>query len=113
MKALLIAADGTVTDVEPTGLKEVQALVGGYIEAVAMPGGAEGYANEDGKTMGLPENAAPRARPARARWPRGLWRMPGDYLSGDVLVFGGIDAEGDERDVTQKQADFIRSRALP
>lgn len=40
----------------PLGLERLQALVGGYIEMVALPDGTELVINEEGRLHGLPRN---------------------------------------------------------
>jgi len=53
----ILHADGqreTVTD--KLSLEQMQAIVGGYIEAVALPGGKHLIVNEEGLLHGLPTN---------------------------------------------------------
>jgi len=65
MTAMLIRADGTEVEITPKAkkfsLEELQALVGGYIEAVPhVPGGLDAdddmICNEEGKLRGMPLN---------------------------------------------------------
>jgi len=59
-KGLLITTDGNARDVEFSGkianLKELQELVGGYIEILWLRGGKALVVNEEGKIYGLPVN---------------------------------------------------------
>lgn len=62
MKAQLIKTNGTETEIEPQDgkffrLKELQKLVGGYIEVHTLDDGRLIVINEDGLSMGLPQNA--------------------------------------------------------
>lgn len=81
--ATLIRAAGGVEEVTPAGkvftLEELQALVGGYIEAVATPEGRLMYVNEDGKHLQLPVNKEATARVRH-------WLTPGDVIVGDVVL---------------------------
>lgn len=102
--ATVMHTDGRVREIVPLDgrrvftLRELQAIVGGYIEAVY--GSADGrvlYCNEDGKRLGLPVNAVATARL------RHLLR-PGDVLVGDVVLCtraetGDEGNEGDDPDL--------------
>lgn len=79
-ESLWLKADGTNEIVFPKGklwtLEEMQALVGGYIEPIRSAYGAEGkimFADEDGRSKGLPANAAAS-------------RAAGQTIVGNVLV---------------------------
>lgn len=80
-------------------LAELQAIVGGYIEAIRVPAGAVGhvpagetliaFCNEDGKRLELPINARATA----------LLRPWNDVICGDVVICTLTEAgEGDEED---------------
>lgn len=60
-------------------LAELQAVVGGDIQAVAAPDGRTLYLNEHGKHGPLPMNTAATAL-MRA------WLAPDDYIAGDVIL---------------------------
>lgn len=92
--ATLIPARGNLREITPANgraftLAELQALVGGYIEALRAPDGRIAFLNEDGKRLELPINGS-------ATW---LFRLqlPGDYIVGDVVLCTAIEAgEGDD-----------------
>lgn len=82
--ALILRTDGTQESKSPADgktftLKELQDVVGGYIERVVLPNKKEIYLNEEGKLKGLKEN--PRATTLAA-----FVLGPGDYIVGDVIV---------------------------
>lgn len=73
-----IKVDGTVVPVVPSKgakftLKELQDMVGGYVERVRLPKGMVLIANEDGMPLGLPLN-------------RAASEMTGITLVGDVVL---------------------------
>lgn len=59
---LILKANGEQSTVDlvrgKKQLKQLQDIVGGYIELVRLPGSDEMYVNEDGLSMCLPENVA-------------------------------------------------------
>lgn len=82
--AMLLHADGTVEEVQPTNgtdfqLDELQGFVGGYIEIVPLHGTTQILVvNEEGKLTGLPVNPAATA----------VWEVvygPTDVVVGDAL----------------------------
>lgn len=82
--AKIYKADGSMVEVEPKngkdfGLKEMQAIVGGYIEIIDLLDGTFMVLNEEGKLIGLPYNnmATIMFRKAHHTF---------DYVVGDVLV---------------------------
>ena len=94
----------TALVIHPSGLSEareldpelpnIQALVGGHIEAVSpAEGDWHAYVNEDGVYEGLPGNARATALAMAAGWVP----LPGDYLKG-VAVFLGDGPDGTEID---------------
>ena len=82
--ATRIDPDGTITEITPADgkaftLPELQAIVGGYIEAIyTSPGGRIMYINEDGKGQHLPVNLKATRRV------RGL--RVGDVIVGSVVL---------------------------
>ena len=59
VSALIFKTNGEMVDVEykdPIKLEEMQEAVGGYIEAIFIPGGKVMLVNEDGKWKGLEPN---------------------------------------------------------
>lgn len=76
MTYLIIAVDGTATPFIPKkskpNLEEMQKIVGGFIERVAVPGG-EMWVNEEGLLLSLPVNIVASMR-------------AGKTIVGDVLL---------------------------
>ena len=104
-RALVIPVAGPVEEVElPLGdrsqLSELQALVGGLIEALPLPefidpaGRATCYANEEGKNIGLPPNM--RATDFLCPGVGLLW---GDYIAGPLVILGFDPERGINLDV--------------
>lgn len=95
--AVLLRADGSSRAIIPTRgaafpLAELQAMVGGYIQAVPLPDGRYLVCNEDGKRLGLPVNeTATRALHAAGG-------LPDDRVVGDVLIASTEELGGDDRD---------------
>ncbi len=84
---LIIKCDGSYESFPPGGqfytLPELQKVVGGYIQILAMRGRLCMVINEEGKLAGLPYNARATA----------VWLLytanpviNGDYIVGDVLI---------------------------
>jgi hypothetical protein len=97
MRVLIIPVEGPIEDRQIDGqLDDLQALVGGYIEAVALPDFITGadqataYVNEEGKLDGL----APNFRATDFMVP-GVGLMWGDYIAGP-MVLAGFDPETGE-----------------
>lgn len=101
MRAVVIQPDGTATiedaDVSLSGL---QAVVGGYIEAVGLkcPTPATAYINEEGKLEGLDVNLAAT---------RIAHLMPGDFIAGPMIVLGAPDDEGDDTPVPDEVLSWL------
>ena len=62
-------------------MPELQAIVGGYIEAIYFRGGAILFCNEHGKQLNLPYNDA--ATSLAREW---AFLPADDYIVGDVVV---------------------------
>lgn len=83
--AIYINTSGFELDVFPGNgekftLEELQKLVGGYIERIAMSDGQAMYVNEEGKIKDLPYNI----KATTMLKMHGL--IPDDYIVGDVVV---------------------------
>ena len=89
MRAAHIRTDGTIVSVDLNGLEGMQQAVGGYLEAVSG-NGWHAYVNEEGVIRGRRPN--PVACDILGR--RGL--------VGDVIIFGGIDEDGQEISLTDE-----------
>lgn len=99
MKAVLIPEEGTPYEVELTEaegdstLASLQKLVGGWIEALPVPGrdDATCYVNEEGKFECLPNATATKfMRPVL---------FPGDTVHGPLIVCGFDASEGVNRPI--------------
>lgn len=82
--AKIYKTNGEVLDIEPKNgkdfsLKELQAVVNGYIEIAEMKGGEIMVINEEGKLERLPFNEK-----ATELYQKKVYA--GDYIVGDVLV---------------------------
>jgi hypothetical protein len=88
-------------------LKEYQKIVGGYIEAVRLrdrPGLSvqmDYYINEDGLGMQLPFNP-------RATLLYELSFKARGFIVGDAVCIGGVDAEGNDVGLNEKQEAHLR-----
>ncbi len=75
-------------------LKKIQVIVGGYVECVVLPKAGNKislWCNADGKLLNLPRNK-------RASIIYGVAHtieFVTDYIVGDVCVTGGVNSEGD------------------
>ncbi len=87
------ANDGVYT------LEELQAIVGGHIEIVALSDGRLMVCNEEGKLLGLPFNAKATALFAKGG------RMWFDPVAGDVLVCAPNYLEADDDDDDEPDGD--------
>lgn len=74
----------------PPEASRIREVIGGWLEAVAMPNGCFMYVNEEGKLHGLPQN--PRADALVREYLR-----PDDYIVGNAVIFGPPD-DGIETD---------------
>lgn len=74
-------------------LVELQAAVGGWVEAVPSDGRVTLWVNEEGKLDGLPVNRL--AMDVWLRWDvYGCVTIGGDWLAGNVVVTGGVGRGG-------------------
>lgn len=91
--ATILRTDGTVTETRPADgreytLTELQAAVGGYIEALRTPDGRYMFLNEDGKRLDLPLNEL-ATELMRGRI------ADDDYIVGDVILCTLVEAGGE------------------
>jgi len=125
VKALLIPVTGPLVEVDLDGtLGQLQALVGGNIEAVPLPefiGGSEratAYVNEEGKFLprdvdGEPGPGAPNMRATDFMVP-GVGLFPNDYIAGAFLLCGfdaGTGEHADLPDPVLRRARLIEREA--
>jgi hypothetical protein len=118
-RALLIPVTGPVEELrlptDHTELMQLQAAVGGWIEAVSMPEfiaeseRATGYVNEEGKLEQLPFNGR-----ATDLMVPGVGLGWGDYIAGPMLVCGFDRHRGENTDIpagVEKQIRLIEAEA--
>jgi hypothetical protein len=114
MKALVIRSEGPIEEIELVGggsqLKQLQELVGGYVEAVPLPGfvdrqgKATAYINGEGK---FDPDCKPNMRATDFFVP-GIGLMYGDHIAG-TLVLCGFDANtGEHAELPQPVIDRAR-----
>lgn len=103
--AEFIKPDGTVKIVYPKAqhftLREMQELVGGYIEIIPLGQGRQMVIDEEGKLKGLEPNieASTRARLAGALWTEGDGHGMGtDYVAGPALFVTNDELDGDNNE---------------
>jgi len=96
--AIRINADDTIVDVAPANgreftLPELQAVVGGYIEAVYLRDGRILFCNEDGKRDRLPTNVGATVIA------RNIGFLPDDdHIVGDVIIGTRREMGADDAD---------------
>jgi len=109
IKALIINPDSTwQVSLIDSGLKSLQTLVGGYIEAVTTDDGTTIFINEEGNLNGLAEN--PLA--TYLWWTLAPYMIGVDALVGTAVVLGPVDNEGDETGVTPDTLKVFADVAL-
>lgn len=103
-KACLVKTDRSIEYIEVNGLKDIQRLVDGYIEAIDFGNNDYFcYANEESKIIGLEPNDL-----ATSLWyDSGQTILLGDYIGGNVVFFGGIDDDGNSFDISENFADIF------
>lgn len=103
-KACLVKTDKSIEYIEVDGLKDIQRLVNGFIEAIDFGDNKYFcYANEESKIMGLEPNDL-----VTSLWyDSGQTILLGDYIGGDVVFFGGIDDDGNNVDISADFADVF------
>ena len=107
MKALVIKANGEAEVVDQEwSYEQINKTVGGYIEAINFGKNKYfAYANEEAKILELPVNEF-----VTDMWYNsGQVVLLGDYISGDIVFFGGIDEDGDNEGIEQSFIDFVKS----
>lgn len=91
-KAIVLHPGGVVESIgfdSATELSQLQAAVGGYVQAVNLNRNTTLWCNEDGRMLNLPTNAA-----ATQLWQK-LRPDTADTVRGSVVVTGGTDGSGE------------------
>lgn len=100
VKGLVIYTDGRIEECNYEGnYRQLCDIVDGYIQMI--PFGDKpyfGYCNEEGKFLDLPEN-----RIVTELWyDSGQTILLGDYIAGNVILFGPVDFEGNDTDYPEQ-----------
>ena len=107
MKALLVTADGNVEVVDQDWTyQQISSAVGGLIQPVYFENDYDStfaYVNEEGKILGMPENVIL----TNYWYESGVTVLIGDYIAGNAVVFGGIDNDGNNKEITADVAAKI------
>jgi hypothetical protein len=116
MKALLIPVEGPIEEIELDGtLDQLQTLVGGYIEAVPLPGflpsadAATAYVNEEGKFLPTTETylGGFNGRATDFMVP-GVGLFAGDFIAGPFLLCGFDPYKGEHAELPNDVIDRAR-----
>lgn len=100
-KALLIKVDGSVAETTFEGLKDLQKMVDGYIEAISL-GSHVAYVNEEGKLRNMPINR----RATKIVIDMMGTRNFSDYIVGNMVIVGEYE-NGLETDVSESLVQSI------
>ena len=110
MKALVIKTNGEAEVVDQEwSYEQINETVGGWIEVISFGNNRYfAYANEEAKLLELPVNEV-----VTDMWYNsGQIVLLGDYISGDVVFFGGIDNNGDNEEVEQSLIDSVKRSGI-
>lgn len=117
MKALLIPVGEEPREVEINGLADLQALVGGHIDAAGwvFNDAPTLYVNDEGKVNGMLPNRAVYITAEDAgcqKWDGGTWAEGEvlDILYGPIVAVGLDPRTGEDRDILPEEADRVRER---
>ena len=105
-KAIVIDISGNPRLKELSTLADYQREVGGYIELLRFPKtSAAAYINEDGKQLNLPRNR----KATEMCLYFGYRFFDGDYISGNMIIVGASDENGEVTDVSHEIQALIMS----
>jgi hypothetical protein len=110
MKALVIKTNGEAEVIDQEwSYEQINETVGGWIEVISFGNNKYfAYANEEAKLLELPVNEV-----VTGMWySSGQIVLLGDYISGDVVFFGGIDDNGDNEEVEQSLIDSVKRAGI-
>ena len=110
MKALVIKTNGEAEVIDQEwSYEQINETVGGWIEVISFGNNKYfAYANEEAKLLELPVNEV-----VTGMWySSGQIVLLGDYISGDVVFFGGIDDNGDNEEVEQSLIDSVKRSGI-
>lgn len=110
MKGLVIKANGEAEVIDQEwSYEQINETVGGWIEVIGFGDNRYfAYANEEAKLLELPVNEV-----VTDMWYNsGQIVLLGDYISGDVVFFGGTDDNGDNEEVEQSLIDSVKRSGI-
>lgn len=110
MKALVIKTNGEAEVIDQEwSYEQINETVGGWVEVISFGKNRYfAYANEESKLLELPVNEV-----VTDMWYNsGQIVLLGDYISGDVVFFGGIDDNGDNEEVEQSLIDSVKQSGI-
>ena len=110
MKALVIKTNGEAEVIDQEwSYEQINETVGGWIEVISFGNNKYfAYANEEAKLLELPVNEV-----VTDMWYNsGQIVLLGDYISGDVVFFGGIGDNGDNEEVEQSLIDSVKRSGI-
>lgn len=117
MKALLIPVGEYPREVEVEGLSDLQALVGGHIDAVGwvFNDAPTLYVNDEGKMNGMLPNRAVYVTETEVgcrKWDGGTWAEGDviDILFGPIVAIGFDPESGKDRDITPDKIELVKDR---
>ena len=94
-KAAVIQPNGSVSIQEMNGYDDLKnALNGGYLEGITLTEDSMAYIDEEGKLKGLPSNEKATALMKELIHKDGRVMLPGDYISGTMIIVGTLDEKG-------------------
>lgn len=95
------------------GLRSMQSLVGGSIEALSLGDETSAYINEEGKYKGLDRNDAADRFVRHALSKIGRTMIPGDYIVGPLVLMGQPDDDGEDTSVTDEVRQLLADVGIP
>ena len=110
MKAILIKTNGecVISEKERWEYKDITDAVGGWIECVSLKDDGDMYVNEEGKLYGLPVNDVATLLANHF----GYLRQGFDLIVGNTIIFGPVDDEGENTEVTYAIINYLKSKNL-
>ncbi len=108
-KALLIHENGVVENIVYNDYKDLQKLVGGYIEGIHIADGFA-YVDEEGKLKGKDVN--PLATKIWHDAARKHNYQINDFIVGKMVLTGKADDEGNDTDISQQTIDEIMNQGI-
>lgn len=103
-KGIVVTIGGQIRPMTINDFEHLQKLVGGWVEAIRFGvTGLDALINEEGKLIPLPPNR--KATELCSMFEVGL--RPGDFISGNMVLLGPVNDDGDWTDVPEEWAKEI------